>query len=104
MYKLLPELCDAGLNAIEAYHSDHGPADVERYLKLAEKYGLLVTGGSDFHGAVKPGVRLGTGCDGNLRVPRGSRRKTAGGGLRGVARCFHVRTYASAITFCSAGE
>jgi predicted metal-dependent phosphoesterase TrpH len=68
--ELLPELCDAGLNAIEAYHSDHGPADVELYLKLAEKYGLLVTGGSDFHGAVKPGVRLGTGCEGNLRVPR----------------------------------
>jgi predicted metal-dependent phosphoesterase TrpH len=67
---LLPELCDAGLNAIEAYHSDHGPQDVALYLRLAEQYGLLVTGGSDFHGALKPGVRLGTGCDGNLRVPR----------------------------------
>jgi 3',5'-nucleoside bisphosphate phosphatase len=67
---LMPELCDAGLNAIEAYHSDHGPKDVEMYLRIAEKYGLLVTGGSDFHGAAKPGVRLGTGCDGNLSVPR----------------------------------
>jgi len=68
--KLLPDLCNAGLNALEAYHSDHDAADVRRYLELAARYGLLVTGGSDFHGAVKPGVRLGTGCDGNLRVPR----------------------------------
>jgi predicted metal-dependent phosphoesterase TrpH len=67
---LIPELCDAGLNAIEAYHSDHGPKDVELYLGLAAQYGLLVTGGSDFHGAVKPGVFLGTGCDGNLNVPK----------------------------------
>ena len=67
--KLLPELRDAGMNAIEAYHSDHGPREVELYLGLAKKYGLLVTGGSDFHGAVKPEVRLGTGS-GDLCVPR----------------------------------
>jgi predicted metal-dependent phosphoesterase TrpH len=67
---LLPELCDAGLNAIEAYHSDHERKDVELYLGLAARYALLVTGGSDFHGSVKPGVRLGTGCNGNLDVPR----------------------------------
>lgn len=67
---LMPELCDDGLNAIEAYHSDHGPKEVETYLRIAGKHGLLVTGGSDFHGAAKPGVRLGTGCDGNLSVPR----------------------------------
>jgi predicted metal-dependent phosphoesterase TrpH len=67
---LMPELCDSGLNALEAYHSDHAPADTELYLDLARKYGLLVTGGSDFHGAVKPGVRLGTGCEGNLKIPQ----------------------------------
>ena len=66
---IMPELCAAGLNAIEAYHSDHGPADVALYLGLAAKHGLLVTGGSDFHGEVKPGVKLGTGCNGNLKVP-----------------------------------
>jgi predicted metal-dependent phosphoesterase TrpH len=48
-----------GLDAIEAYHSDHGPADVRRYLSYAQKYGLRVTGGSDFHGGNKPSVRLG---------------------------------------------
>jgi predicted metal-dependent phosphoesterase TrpH len=66
---LMPELCAAGLNAIEAYHSDHTPADTALYLDLAKQHGLHVTGGSDFHGEVKPGVRLGTGCDGNLRIP-----------------------------------
>ncbi len=66
---LLPELCDAGLNAIEAYHSDHARRDTEQYLALAERYGLMVTGGSDFHGEVKPGVLLGTGYAGNLRIP-----------------------------------
>lgn len=66
---LMPELCAAGLNAIEAYHSDHTPADTALYLGLAQQYDLRVTGGSDFHGEVKPGVRLGSGCDGNLQIP-----------------------------------
>ncbi len=41
---------DAGLDAIEVFHSEHGPADVERYRTLAERLGMLITGGSDFHG------------------------------------------------------
>ncbi|WP_379133689.1 PHP domain-containing protein [Paenibacillus sp. sgz500958] len=36
---------------IEVYHSDHGPAEETRYLAMAEEFGLIVTGGSDFHGA-----------------------------------------------------
>jgi predicted metal-dependent phosphoesterase TrpH len=67
--EVLPELCRDGLNAIEVYHSDHEPAHVEKYLALANQYGLLVTGGSDFHGAAKPGINLGTGRDGNLKIP-----------------------------------
>src|SRR5262249_55490859 len=39
--KLLPELCEAGMNAIEAYHSDQDARVTEMYLALAEKYGLL---------------------------------------------------------------
>ena len=66
---LMPELCAAGLNAIEAYHSDHTERDTELFLGLARHYGLMVTGGSDFHGFVKPDVMLGTGYNGNLRVP-----------------------------------
>ncbi len=66
---MLPDLSNMGLNALEAYHSDHGPRETEMYLELACKYGLLVTGGSDFHGLVKPEVALGTGYNGNLKVP-----------------------------------
>jgi hypothetical protein len=66
---LMPELAESGLNAIEAYHSDHTTADTELYLSLANRYGLRVTGGSDFNGAVKPGVTLGRGCNGNLHIP-----------------------------------
>jgi predicted metal-dependent phosphoesterase TrpH len=66
---LMPELRDAGLSAIEAYHSDQDAAHTQLYLGLAKQYGMLVTGGSDFHGAVKPGVKLGTGYHGNLHVP-----------------------------------
>ena len=39
-----------GLDAIEAYHSEHSPADAARYVERARALGLLVTGGSDFHG------------------------------------------------------
>jgi 3',5'-nucleoside bisphosphate phosphatase len=66
---LMDELRAAGLNAIEAYHSDHTPADTTLYLDLAKRYGMQVTGGSDFHGEVKPEVRLGTGAAGNLKIP-----------------------------------
>jgi len=68
--EMMPELCAAGLNAIEAYHSDHSPQETEYFVELAGRFGLLVTGGSDFHGeTVKPGVRLGSGYHGNLHVP-----------------------------------
>lgn len=66
---LMPELVAAGMNAIEAYHSDHGLEETAGYVALARQYGLLVTGGSDFHGTVKPDVKLGTGAGGNLSVP-----------------------------------
>jgi len=66
---LMPELRDAGMNAIEAYHSDHDADHTAMYLALAKQYGMLVTGGSDFHGDVKPGVKLGTGYGGNLHIP-----------------------------------
>jgi hypothetical protein len=66
---LLPGMREVGLNALEAYHSDHGPEDTAYFLALAKQYGMKVTGGSDFHGSVKPGLELGTGRGGNLRIP-----------------------------------
>jgi len=67
---LISELSEAGLRAIEVWHSDHKPVDSERYERYARTYHLAVTGGSDFHGFVKPNIELGTGASGNLRIPR----------------------------------
>ncbi|HUQ94920.1 MAG TPA: PHP domain-containing protein [Bryobacteraceae bacterium] len=55
----LATLTRQGLHALEVFHTDHSLEDRARYLMLARRYELRVTGGSDFHGAVKPGVRLG---------------------------------------------
>jgi predicted metal-dependent phosphoesterase TrpH len=46
----IPSFAAAGLGAIEVYHPDHTPADVERYRTMAEALGLAITGGSDYHG------------------------------------------------------
>ena len=63
------QMRNAGLRGIEVYHSDHSPSDSAFYLDLAGRLGLAATGGSDFHGAAKPRIALGTGIDGNLHVP-----------------------------------
>jgi len=47
---LIPGLADAGLDALEVYHTDHGVDETTRYLAMARDLGLAVTGGSDFHG------------------------------------------------------
>ena len=47
---IIPALVEAGLPAIEVHHPDHDDVDVGRYRQLAAMYGLLVTGGSDYHG------------------------------------------------------
>jgi predicted metal-dependent phosphoesterase TrpH len=47
---LIPAMIEAGLTAIEAFHSDHDSAATDHYLALADRHGLLVTGGSDYHG------------------------------------------------------
>lgn len=61
----LSALQQRGLNGVEAYYSQHTPAQTERFLRIAEKLGLLVTGGSDFHGSPKPDVPLGVVYDGH---------------------------------------
>jgi predicted metal-dependent phosphoesterase TrpH len=50
MDDVIEPLADGGLDAIEVYHSDHGPAEVVRYRQVADRLRLLITGGSDFHG------------------------------------------------------
>ena len=61
-------LKEAGLAAIEALYSTYTPAETREMQGLAKKLGLLVSGGSDFHGANKPGLQFGTGY-GRLSIP-----------------------------------
>lgn len=65
---LVGDLAAAGLAGIEAYYSEHTGEQAGQYAALAAGAGLAVTGGSDFHGAVNPDIRLGRGF-GSLRVP-----------------------------------
>ncbi len=47
---LIKELVDAGLMGIEVYHSSHTEEEIERIKGVAEKYNLITSGGSDYHG------------------------------------------------------
>ena len=57
----------AGLMGIETYYSTYCAAEERKVRALAKKYGLLESGGSDFHGANKPDIDMGTGR-GGLRI------------------------------------
>jgi predicted metal-dependent phosphoesterase TrpH/uncharacterized membrane protein len=61
---LIAELKSYGLRGIEAYYSRHSKEQTGEYLGYAKKYDLLVTAGSDFHGANKADIELG------MNVPR----------------------------------
>ncbi len=65
---LLKELKSIGLKGIEVYYSNHSPEEENLFRDLAKQEGLLITGGTDFHGANKPEIEMGTGL-GNLRIP-----------------------------------
>jgi predicted metal-dependent phosphoesterase TrpH len=56
----IEELMGYGLKGIEAYHTDHKPAATRHYRVLAERHGLIVTGGSDCHGLGKGRVLMGS--------------------------------------------
>ena len=65
---LFAELHDLGLSGLEAHYPEHSP-DLRNHLAaLADDLGLVATGGSDYHGAGKPGLELGSGF-GDLVVP-----------------------------------
>ena len=66
--ELVARLCDMGLRGIEVHYPQHTPKAVAQYLSLADKFGLIVTGGSDFHGRLTPDIQLGRGR-GDLHVP-----------------------------------
>ena len=57
---IIPALVDAGLDGIECFHTKHSTTMAERYLGIADKFHLLVTGGSDCHGFSKARPLIGT--------------------------------------------
>lgn len=61
-------LMDMGLMGLEVFYPEHTPALTAACCRLARQHGLLMTGGTDFHGALNPEIRLGVGR-GDLNVP-----------------------------------
>ena len=66
--ELVARLQKAGLMGLEAIYATYSQADERQMRKLAAKYDLCISGGSDYHGAAKPGLEMGTGY-GGLFVP-----------------------------------
>lgn len=66
--ELIAQLKEAGLIGMECIYSTYSPAEERDMKRLADKYGLICSGGSDFHGKAKPGLDLATGY-GKLFVP-----------------------------------
>src|SRR4051812_34623775 len=66
--RVVKDFVDLGLAGIEVIHSDHDAKLVEKYSALADRHGLLKTGGSDFHGTNKKDIDLGTAN--GRRIPR----------------------------------
>jgi predicted metal-dependent phosphoesterase TrpH len=65
---LVRQLKADGLDGVEVYYSTHAARQTREYLSLAQQLGLLVTGGSDFHGLTKPDIEVGIG-KGTLHIP-----------------------------------
>ncbi len=64
----LKKLKEWGLDGLEVFYTEHSPSLTQEYLSLAKKLDLIPTGGSDFHGQVKPDIFLGVGKN-NLHLP-----------------------------------
>lgn len=57
---LIPEFIRYGIRGLEIYYPEHSQSMINYYLGIAREQGLLVTGGSDFHGSAKPDVKIGS--------------------------------------------
>jgi 3',5'-nucleoside bisphosphate phosphatase len=66
--RIVKDLIDIGLAGIEVIHSDHDEALVQKFTNLAERYNLLKTGGSDFHGPTVKDIQLGNAR--GRKIPR----------------------------------
>lgn len=66
--QMILEMKEAGMCGLEAVYSENTAEDEAHMRSLAKEYGLLLSGGSDFHGSNKPDIKLGVG-KGNLHIP-----------------------------------
>jgi len=66
--ELIGKLKKTGIQGVEVYYSGHTPKETRLYAELARRHDLLMTGGSDFHGAIQPDIEMGSGR-GDLIVP-----------------------------------
>ena len=65
---LIAVLTEMGLKGIEVYYPEHTKNLIAYYSRLATHYNLLITGGTDFHGGIKPEIKMGVG-KGDFFVP-----------------------------------
>lgn len=88
LFGQIQHMKEEGLQGLECYHNAHAPATQDWLRATCKRLALLVTGGSDFHGAAKPNVKLGSGlerwddawaCLDRLREAMGQGAKPAGG-------------------------
>lgn len=68
LYEIIMNLQKNGLDGLECIHPEHTINDRIKYTDWANRLGLLCTGGSDYHGKYKSGIRLGVGA-GDLQIP-----------------------------------
>jgi hypothetical protein len=66
--RLTAGLKEMGVQGMEVYYSEHTPDQTRFFAELAQRHNLLMTGGTDFHGAIQPDIKMGSGR-GNLCVP-----------------------------------
>lgn len=65
---LIGQLKKMGIQGIEVFYSEHSPSQTRLFAELARRHALLMTGGTDFHGAIHPDIEMGSG-KGNLFIP-----------------------------------
>ena len=68
LHAFLPKAVSCGLDAMETMYAKYDPQTTLLAKSIAEQYGILESGGSDFHGTAKPDIALGTGR-GDLAIP-----------------------------------
>ncbi|MDY6017689.1 MAG: PHP domain-containing protein [Oscillospiraceae bacterium] len=68
LLEFLARLKAAGLDGVEGYYTEYTPEMQKKYQAMASRLGLMLSGGTDFHAAMKPHISIGKGL-GNLKIP-----------------------------------